>query len=432
MDPNQCGGSNPMKDFSRLTLEDRSRQQDLRGAPRTSRGGHQGSFRSRGVNGPQLPYDGFEGAGNNLAPLPTLDASRPSFQPLGMNAQGLGAGHHFGQPVPSAGGFQQNAQSTSAQPRVQPSLGNPGPGEFGRPGALTHEQRFPEFGPPAIHPQPLAQNPAQANRFPGFGAHDPAAGRAFGVGRGMYPQAGPQFHPGGLPMANFPVFPRHVLQPDMQRDYTDATAFAQTNGQAQRAAALQQQQFDREFQDAMDEWMSQHGDVADRKKQARSQREPQAARRAQATPSSQREEMELASQAANFAAMTPEEQFEANFRPAEGSIGDEITKALSADNHPTAASTVSSDSAPQTQEDRSKLALAAQNVIDAVADNDSTKFKNSKFLQMMRGLAEEQIVLEGRDFVRREQPATSPSAMVGRSGSHVTGSSSGAQQQQVS
>lgn len=220
----------------------------------------------------------------------------------------------------------------------------------------------------------------------------------------------------------------------------ESMATARAHEQSKRrAAALQQQQFDREFQDAMDEWMSQHGDVADRKKQARSQHEPQAVRRAQSTSSSLQEELELAraGRAANFEAMMAADRFEENLQPAPGTGGYEIARALSADSHSmvsTAAATVgaSSDSAPQTQNDRSKLALAAQNVIDAVADNDSAKFKNSKFLQMMRGLAEEQIVLEGRDFVRREQPAAGPSAVEGRPGSHVTGSAPGTQQRQVS
>lgn len=176
----------------------------------------QGSFRSRGANAPQFQYDGFEGPGNSLAPLPTLDAFFPrGVNAQGLGAQGLGAGYSSGQPALGAGGFQQNVQGTSAQPRVQPSFGNPGLGEFGRSGAPAHQQRFPEFGPRADYPQPSIQNPAQASRFPGLGAHGPAAGQAFGVGGGIHPQVGPQFRPGGLPMANPPAFSRYQSQLSM-------------------------------------------------------------------------------------------------------------------------------------------------------------------------------------------------------------------------
>lgn len=82
------------------------------------------------------------------------------------------------------------------------------------------------------------------------------------------------------------------------------------------------------------------------------------------------------------------------------------------------------------QPERSELSRVAQGIVDAVANNDSPKFTNSQFFRMMRGMADEDIVIEGRDVVRREESAAAgSSAPAGGSGSHVTGSTAGTQQQ---
>ena len=75
---------------------------------------------------------------------------------------------------------------------------------------------------------------------------------------------------------------------------------------------------------------------------------------------------------------------------------------------------------------RSDLSVAAQKILDAVASEDTDKFQGSSFFRLMRGLATEDIVLEGRDFVQRDG-SSSPAAAAG-SGSHVTGSTSAASQ----
>ena len=70
---------------------------------------------------------------------------------------------------------------------------------------------------------------------------------------------------------------------------------------------------------------------------------------------------------------------------------------------------------------RSELSVAAQKILDAVATDDTEKFQGSAFFRLMRGLATEDIVLEGKDFVQREGSASPASGY----GSHVTGSKSG-------
>ena len=73
---------------------------------------------------------------------------------------------------------------------------------------------------------------------------------------------------------------------------------------------------------------------------------------------------------------------------------------------------------------RSDLSVAAQKILDAVASEDTEKFQGSSFFRLMRGLATEDIVLEGRDFVQRDGSSSTSGGL----SSHVTGSTSAASQ----
>lgn len=57
----------------------------------------------------------------------------------------------------------------------------------------------------------------------------------------------------------------------------------------------------------------------------------------------------------------------------------------------------------QEQKDE-ELARAAQQLVDSLADNDSEKFKNSKFLALMRRIASQQLTVQGNDLVENPQP----------------------------
>ncbi len=201
-----------------------------------------------------------------------------------------------------------------------------------------------------------------------------------------------------------------------------------------------QQRFDREFQQAMNTWVSEHRGVADGSQTQ--------------TPKQGSANQSMANVSLNYAQSDLRGSWIATDLSAEAVFGrvltaqpigathqeilqgettreiDELSERYQnssvIDATPIAARTstseeVTSDAPPAPA--RSELSVAAQKIIDSVADNESPKFKNSAFLSMMRGLAKEEIVLEGQDFVRRE--STSPP--VGHD-SHVTGSTSSTQQ----
>lgn len=56
----------------------------------------------------------------------------------------------------------------------------------------------------------------------------------------------------------------------------------------------------------------------------------------------------------------------------------------------------------QEQQD-GELARAAQQLVDSLADNDTEKFKNSKFLALMRRIASQQLTVQGNDLVENLQ-----------------------------
>ncbi|KAI5922897.1 hypothetical protein F4810DRAFT_671933 [Camillea tinctor] len=64
-----------------------------------------------------------------------------------------------------------------------------------------------------------------------------------------------------------------------------------------------------------------------------------------------------------------------------------------------------------------ELARAAQQLVDSVSDNDSEKFRNSSFLQMMRRIAAEEVTVRGNELVETSRAGSTD---VGSS-SHATG-----------
>ncbi|KAI1338856.1 hypothetical protein F5Y15DRAFT_385578 [Xylariaceae sp. FL0016] len=78
------------------------------------------------------------------------------------------------------------------------------------------------------------------------------------------------------------------------------------------------------------------------------------------------------------------------------------------------------DSKPATADKQvdTELARAAQDLVDSVANNESEKFRSSKFLQMMRRIAAKEVAVHGNDLVETNPSA---SATSGGYGSHATG-----------
>ncbi|KAI1380157.1 hypothetical protein F4677DRAFT_405995 [Hypoxylon crocopeplum] len=69
-----------------------------------------------------------------------------------------------------------------------------------------------------------------------------------------------------------------------------------------------------------------------------------------------------------------------------------------------------------------ELAIAAQQILDSVADNQNDKFKSSDFLQMMRKIASQDLVVRDNSLVESSQAPTTESEY----GSHATGQTSAA------
>ncbi|KAI1259462.1 hypothetical protein F5Y18DRAFT_297646 [Xylariaceae sp. FL1019] len=55
-------------------------------------------------------------------------------------------------------------------------------------------------------------------------------------------------------------------------------------------------------------------------------------------------------------------------------------------------------------EANTELSRAAQQLVESVADNESDKFKNSEFLALMRRIASQQLTVQGNDFVETSRP----------------------------
>lgn len=69
-----------------------------------------------------------------------------------------------------------------------------------------------------------------------------------------------------------------------------------------------------------------------------------------------------------------------------------VTEAIDQENH--------SEDNPLSSTD---LARAAQQLVDAVSDNQSEKFRNSSFVEMMRRIAAQEVVIQGNNLVDASQ-----------------------------
>lgn len=86
-----------------------------------------------------------------------------------------------------------------------------------------------------------------------------------------------------------------------------------------------------------------------------------------------------------------------------GNLGDSLDAAS------TTSTTQDQDIAEKdSPENRDKLARAAQQLVDSLADNNSEKFKNSDFLALMRRIASQELTVQGNDLVET-QPDNNPS-----------------------
>ncbi|KAI1112232.1 hypothetical protein F5Y14DRAFT_276348 [Nemania sp. NC0429] len=115
--------------------------------------------------------------------------------------------------------------------------------------------------------------------------------------------------------------------------------------------------FDQEFENAMNEWMTQNGPEVEARTQD-----------------------ELSGQDSNS-----------------------LAAALAAAEAESTAREASKEDSAEDREQETELARAAQQLVDSVADNDSEKFKNSEFLALMRRIASQQLTVQGNDLVEKPQ-----------------------------
>ncbi|RYO79097.1 hypothetical protein DL766_003269 [Monosporascus sp. MC13-8B] len=388
MDSNQCGPSNAAKDFSRLTLQDRSRYQDR---VIQNPGSNAQSFRTSAGKGAQAieEFARFQAAQDRL-----LAAYQPQHPHLPMtNAQ-----HSASFQQTSASGFQ----------RPQPVVGA---------GPATHAAAEFNVRQPNLHARPAnaavqlgvaQQNPQPvAQTFQHFGPV-PAAGFGRG-GFGAYPQ-----HNFGAPapvQANPTMFhyawagPRPVL-----------------TGQQAFEARAKQREFDEEFQRAMNDWARENAAVTGGDQMQSMQPSAQNASSAQAQTSQPSLDNKTAQDqhaethqldAQDTASREVQELGERYMTPDMTSVASMAGLA--------SPGMTGSDSGSDAG---SELARVAQEVINSVANNESPKFKSSAFFGLMRDIASKEMVLKGTKFVRQE---ASPGSAAGF-GTHLTGSTSGVRQ----
>ncbi|KAI5866088.1 hypothetical protein GGS23DRAFT_367790 [Durotheca rogersii] len=81
--------------------------------------------------------------------------------------------------------------------------------------------------------------------------------------------------------------------------------------------------------------------------------------------------------------------------------------ALAAEEAEEALAAAEEQAAVRDEPDDSELALAAQQILDSVADNQTDKFKNSTFVQMMRNIAERKLVVRDNALVDSAPAPTS-------------------------
>ncbi|KAI0601977.1 hypothetical protein F4775DRAFT_537804 [Biscogniauxia sp. FL1348] len=373
MADNTCGPSNAFKGLARHVDQDRTHQQD-----RVVAGPHHAGQAFRTTPGDPAAANGHFAAfqGGN-APLPGFGmpdmrpqpafASRPSpytpMQPVGRVQNGHGDWVNE---------FQRNLH-----------LG--------------------ETASPSLHRPSASQNSAM-----GLG-HRPTMGATY------YPAPSMHQHMPPTMMGPAGVLSQHngYLQGSMLVGAFNAQPQPH-HGAVDMIDPLVQQQLDDEFTAAMDNWMRENGN-SEATTNAASVGVVDGVPAAQSTHSGIDTNAQAALAMHHAQMMQQSENVET--RP----LGTEEAMLTHQSQPEQKASDQSRPAETQPQVD-TELARAAQQLVDSVSDNDSEKFRNSSFLQMMRRIAAEEVTVRGNELV--ETPRAGGTEV--GSGSHVTGRTSAA------
>ncbi|KAI0405126.1 hypothetical protein F4802DRAFT_199604 [Xylaria palmicola] len=314
-----CGPSNAFKGLARHVEQDRSHQQD-----RVGPGSQQPAqnFRSAPLNSGLADQFGAFQQQNAAIPQHPAAGWQPLSHPADLSSHPAQANRFFPpQPVQQQAAFAPGGSGGWV-------------GDFQRMN-FSDAQAGPVSSQPVQHPVTGQPGLVGAMRF-GFASQGPI----------MPPTT---FQPPsiGLQSMQPPFGPfqasDHLQPPNHMMDSASL-------GLDARAAA----DLDREFEDAMDEWMRQNGPEAD---------------------------------------LNEDDQINAQ--------DDDNLTAASAE--PTAQEASKEDSEP-TAEQQTKLALAAQRLVSILSNNKTDKFRNSEFIELMRRIATRQLVVRDNDLVETPQP----------------------------
>ncbi|KAI1501404.1 hypothetical protein F5X99DRAFT_383108 [Biscogniauxia marginata] len=366
MADNTCGPSNAFKGLAHHVDQDRTRQQD-----RVVAGPHHAGQAFRSTPGDPAAANGeFAAFQGGNAPLPGFHVSdmhpppgflpHPRLQPVG--------------PAPNAGGQWVN--------------------DFQRTLNLN------DTSSPSVHRSPAGQNlrhPLGANYYVPSSLHQHMAPNMMGPTGVLSYNNG--FLHGHMPTGTFNA-QHHQGEVDM-------------------IDPLIQQQIDTEFDLAMDTWMRENGQMT-------MDDTPVGVAGSAPAAQSTRPESQTIHSDVNIEAEAALAERDAQVLQQAAGAGMQSVGAV----EPTLAhqlqpeqeaSTRTQPTETQPQVD-TELARAAQQLVDSVSDNDSEKFKNSSFLQMMRRIAAEEVTVRGNELVETTRVANAEFG----SGSHVTSRTSAA------
>ncbi|KAI1493926.1 hypothetical protein F5X96DRAFT_101311 [Biscogniauxia mediterranea] len=380
MTDNTCGPSNAFKGLARHVDQDRTHQQD------------------RVVAGPHHAGQAFRTAPSNPA---AANSHFAAFQ--GGNAPLPGFGVPDMRPQPAF------APPPSSYTPIQP-LGHAQNGYGDWVNEFQRNLHLGETVSPSLHHPSAPQNPAMglghrptmgANYYPAPSMHQHMPPTMMGPAGVMSQQNG--YLHGSIPSGTFNA------QPQPQHAAVDMID------------PLIQQQLDDEFTAAMDNWMRENGNSETTTIEA-SVGVVDGAPAAQSTHSDSHVSHSGIDTNAQLAlamhhAQTMQQSENVETRP----LGTEEAMLAYQSQPEQEASDQSRPAETQPLVD-TELARAAQQLVDSVSDNDSEKFRNSSFLQMMRRIAAEEVTVRGNELV--ETPRAG-STEIG-SGSHVTGRTSAA------
>ncbi|KAI0155140.1 hypothetical protein GGR57DRAFT_88919 [Xylariaceae sp. FL1272] len=309
-----CGPSNAFKGLARHLEQDRSHQQD------------------RFVGGSQ------QGSQNFRTSQPTSNAAAGQFA-----------------------SFQQRNASLAQFPAAAhyPVLS---------PSPQSHSQGPSAFSPQQMQPhaplasQPHMQSPAFAsnNWVNDFQRMNVSGESARTVG-GQHAQM-PITQPGMLhtmsPSWSQPAFQGSSFQPSFGYQ---SSMVQNTIPQSQDEPLFifdNQAQFDKEFEDIMNDWMAQNAPATENKAETADQSQ----------------------------------------------LEDTLTMSLDADSTEPVREESTEKDRSESPEANTELSRAAQQLVESVADNESDKFKNSEFLALMRRIASQQLTVQGNDLVETSRP----------------------------